>query len=132
MRKTVFLFVLTAVACIAQTPTVARLKQLAANPGSPEFEQALKTALKVPALQKGTAYLEEGPDIIFAVEAASQPELYLDDERNVAMKAVGNSKLWYTAVSLKTGRSHSFYYMIAGARFGGSTDVPCFGPESYD
>jgi enterochelin esterase-like enzyme len=132
MRKIGLLFVLTAVACVAQTPTVARLKELSANPGSAEFEQALKTALKVPAIQKGTAYLGEGPDLFFAVEAASQPEFYVDDERSAAMKRVGTSNLWYSNVSLKTGRSHSFYYVINGVKFGGSTDVPCFGPESYD
>ena len=132
MRKTFFFLALSVVACIAHTSTVARLKELSASPGSPEFEAALKTALKVPAIQKGTAYIGEGPDFFFAVEATSQPELYVDDEHNAALKRIGNSSLWYTAARLKTGRSHGFYYTIGGARFGGSTDVPCYGPESYD
>jgi len=132
MRKLAFFLVLTAAACAAQTPTVARLKELSANSGSPEFEQALKAALKVPAMNKGTAYIGEGPDFFFAVEAASQPQLYVDDERNASLQRVGSSSFWYTAAALKTGRSHSFYYMVNGARFGGSTDVPCYGPESYE
>ena len=117
---------------MAQTPTVAKLKELSDNAGSPEFEQAVKAALKLPAIQKGTAYLGEGPDFFFAVEAASQPELYVDDLDNAALRRAGNSNLWYTARSFETGRSHSFYYMISGAKFGGQTDVPCYGPESYD
>ena len=132
MRKAAFLFILTAIVSVAQTPTVARLTELASNPASPEFEQALKTALKLPNIQKGTAYIGEGPNFFFAVEAPSQPELFVDDERNTTLKRIGNSNLWYTPASLKTGRSHGFYYMVGGAKFGGQTDVPCYGPESYE
>src|SRR5207249_9242560 len=28
-------------------------------------------------------------------------------------------------------RSHSFFYTVQGARFGGRTDVPAYGPDSY-
>jgi hypothetical protein len=38
-------------ACIAQTPNVARLTELSRNPRLPDSEQALKTALKLPAIQ---------------------------------------------------------------------------------
>jgi enterochelin esterase-like enzyme len=132
MPKTAFYLVLTAAACMAQTPTIATLKDLSNKPDSPDFAQALKTALKAPNIQKGTAYLGEGPDFFFAVDSIKQPELYVDDERGAAMKAIAGSNLWYAAATLKTGRSHSFYYMIGGTKFGGQTDVPCFGPESYD
>jgi len=132
MQKTAFLLVLAAAGCVAQTPTLATLKELSKRPASAEFEQALKTALKAPNIQKGTAYLGEGPDFFFAVEATSQPELYIDSEKSAALKRVGKSNLWFTEETLKTGRSHGFYYMIADAKFGGQTDVPSFGPESYD
>ena len=132
MRKTALLYLITAIVCIAQAPNVAKLTELSRNPGSPEFEQGLKAALKAPAIQKGTGYIGEGPNFFFAVEATSQPELFVDDERVTALKKVGASNLWYTPASLKTGRSHGFYYMVGGAKFGGQTDVPCYGPESYE
>jgi enterochelin esterase family protein len=131
MHKTAFLFLTAALICVAQTPTVARLTELSHNPKSPEFEQALKTALKAPNIQKGTAYLGEGPNFFFAVEAASQPEFYVDDQKTASLKKVSGN-LWYTPATLKTGRSHGFYYMVGGVKFGGQTDVPCYGPESYE
>src|ERR1035438_6642327 len=108
MQKTALFLVLTAAACMAQTPTVATLKELSKKPDSPEFAQALKTALKAPNIQKGTAYLGEGPDFLFAVDSIKQPELYIDDAPNAAMKAISGSNLWYTSATLKPGRSHSF------------------------
>src|SRR5215469_9390363 len=104
MRKAAFLLVVTATVCIAQTPTVARLTELAKHPGSPEFEQALKASMKPPErLQKGTAYIGEGPEFFFAVEAAGQPELYIDDQHAAALKRIGSSNLWYAPATLKTG-----------------------------
>ena len=32
---------------------------------------------------------------------------------------------------MKAGTSHSFFYTVQGARFGGRTDVPAYGPDSY-
>jgi enterochelin esterase-like enzyme len=132
MRKIAFFLVVAAAACMGQTPTVATLKEQSKKPDSPEFAQSLKTALKAPNIQKGTAYLGEGPEFFFAVDSIKQPELYVDDAPNAAMKVIASSNLWYTSATLKTGRSHSFYYLIGGTKFGGQTDVPCFGPESYD
>lgn len=130
MQKTAFLFLFAAFTCAAQTSPIAKLTELAGNPASPEFEQALKAALKPGAIQKGTAVLGEGPNFFFAVEAPSQPELFVDDQRVAALKKTGS--LWYTTAKLTTGRSHSFYYMVGGAKFGGQTDVPCYGPYSYE
>jgi len=36
------------------------------------------------------------------------------------------------SAKLKTGRSHSFYYMVDGQRVGGKSDVAAFGPDSYE
>jgi enterochelin esterase family protein len=132
MRKLVLLFVITALGCLAQAPDIARLKELSKKPNSEEFEQALKSSLNAQKIQKGTAYLGEGPDFFFALEAAKPPELYVDDDKVTTLKRAGKSMIWYTQASLETGRSHSFYYMVGDAKVGGSTDVPCYGPESYE
>ena len=47
------------------------------------------------------------------------------------MKRVAGSKLWYAVAQIEPlGRAHSFYYMVDGKKFGGSLDVPAFGPLS--
>jgi enterochelin esterase family protein len=132
MSKPALLFVLSAFTCAAQTLSVARLTELSTNPSSPEFEQALKTALKPNAIHDGKAFLSEGPNFFFAVEAASQPELYVDDAPVAKLKRIGAGNLWYIQASLKTGRSHRFHYLIGGAKIGGQTDVPAYGPYSYE
>jgi enterochelin esterase family protein len=40
--------------------------------------------------------------------------------------------LWYGTATLKTGTVHSFSYLVNGAKLGGRTDVPSFGPYSYE
>ena len=47
------------------------------------------------------------------------------------MTRAGKSDLWYHTGSLQTGTVHGYYYMVNGARTGGSTDVPAYGPDSY-
>ena len=39
---------------------------------------------------------------------------------------------WIYSGKLKTGTSHAFYYMIDGQKVAGKTDVPAFGPDSYE
>jgi enterochelin esterase-like enzyme len=40
--------------------------------------------------------------------------------------------LWYAVARIEElGASHAFYYQVGGAKFGGSLDLPAFGPDSY-
>ena len=68
---------------------------------------------------------------LFAVESSSNPALFIDEKPSSAMKQIPGQNLWFAVVPLKTGRGHSFYYVIDGKRFGGKADVPSFGPYSY-
>jgi enterochelin esterase family protein len=98
---------------------------------SPGFRQALVASLGEEAIRKGTAFLGEGPDFIWAVEAPSTPALYVDRaEAGPMTKLDGN--LWFRAGKLKVGTAHAFYYTVAGERFGGNFNVPALAPEAYE
>jgi enterochelin esterase-like enzyme len=109
-----------------------RLLQLArSQPNSPAFREALVKGLGEAEIKKGEAFNSNGPDFIFAVETAKQPTLILDDKPAGAMRRSAGSDLWFYTGQLAQGISHRFHYLIDGARFGGSYDVPAYTPDSY-
>src|SRR5262245_6843543 len=83
-------------------------------------------------VKKGTAVISDGPDFLFAIESTRQPALYVDDQPLAPMQRGGRKDLWVYSGKLETGRSHAFFYLIEGRRFGGKTDVAALGPDSYD
>jgi enterochelin esterase family protein len=97
-----------------------------------ELRDALVAALDPGEIRKGTAVAGEGPDFVWAVESASAPALWVDDEAAGAMTRLPGSDLWYRIGRLQTGRSHRFHYVVDGRPFGGRTDVAAYGPDSYD
>jgi len=110
----------------------ARLINMARNQsGSPAFREALATTLGDAEIKKGTAVLGEGPDFIWAFEYEATPLLYVDGQPTGPMRRISGTRLWFYTGTLQTGTSHSFYYLVDGARIGGRTDVPAYGPDSY-
>jgi enterochelin esterase-like enzyme len=87
--------------------------------------------IPVEDVRKGVAVLGNGPDFLWAFESFRQPTLYVDGERVGTMKQANSKSVWLYSGKLRTGTSHSFYYMVDGKRVGGLTDVPAFGPDSY-
>ena len=125
------MFFLAAGWCFAaEKMTVPELLRLS-RARSPQLQDALTATLGAENVHKGTAVVGEGPDFLWAVEAAKTPSLCIDDDPCVAMTRLGGD-FWYRAGQLKTGTAHAFYYTIDGARFGGRSDIPAFGPDSYD
>ncbi len=45
--------------------------------------------------------------------------------------AFPGSNLWFHTGQLRVGTSHRFHYLIDGKKFGGSFDMPAYGPLSY-
>jgi enterochelin esterase-like enzyme len=82
-------------------------------------------------IKKGVAVLAEKGDFLWAFESVKQPTLMVDGERMGPMKRSGANGPWTFTTKLKTGTSHNFYYLVDGQRAGGLTDVPAFGPDSY-
>jgi enterochelin esterase-like enzyme len=87
--------------------------------------------LRAEDVKKGVAVLGVGSDFFWAFESEKQPILFVDGERVGPMKRARVGAVWTNTGKLKTGTSHSFYYLVDGKRVGGLTDVPAFGPDSY-
>ncbi len=111
--------------------TAPQLLELAGRPSDPGLTAALTDALGAKAIQDGTAVMGQGPDFVWAVEAPSAPELWVDDQRVGTLSRVGTGNLWFYKGTMRTGTSHLFYYMVDGRRMGGKNDIPAYGPESY-
>jgi enterochelin esterase family protein len=101
------------------------------RPDSPEFRDALVKHLGEAPIKSGEAYNSNGPDFIWAVESATQPTIVVDDEPAGAMRRVAGTNLWFYTGQLRVGTSHRFHYLVNGAKFGGSYDLPAYTPHSY-
>ena len=98
---------------------------------TPEFREALVKRLGDAPIKSGEAFDSNGPDFIWAVEATAQPTLVVDDQPVGAMRRISGSNLWFHTGQLRVGTSHRFHYLIDGKKFGGSFDMPAYGPLSY-
>ena len=114
----------------AEKLTAPQLIELARKHAG-DLADAIRVSLGDEQVKKGTALAGEGPDFIWAFESESRPTIYVDNRADGPMTSAGESNLWYYTGKLETGTVHGFYYMVNGARTGGSTDVPAYGPDSY-
>src|SRR5688500_365340 len=101
------------------------------RPDSAEFRDALVKHLGDAPIKSGEAYNSNGPDFIWAVESATEPSMILDDQPAARMRRIAGSNLWFHTAQLRVGTSHRFHYLVNGAKFGGSVDVPAYTPNSY-
>ena len=91
----------------------------------PESVQKLPEA----DLKKGIAFTGHGGQLTFAIQTDRDPALFVDDRP--APKVQHSAGTAWVDTNLTTGRTHSFYWMIDGARFGGKTDVAAWGEDAY-
>jgi enterochelin esterase family protein len=133
MRKALLLFVCLTLSAFAQQKLQAPDLIALANSGKPGLREGVTSTFDAKALQDGTAYNSHGPQFFFALQTAdAHPALVIDDSAPTSMQQIAGSNLWYaTPAGIRTGTSHTFHYLINGAPFGGSVDVPAFGPMSY-
>lgn len=109
-----------------------RLLELArTQPGSDALRAAIEAELEESQLVDGTAIVGIGEEFLFAVRAAKQPFLVVDNMQRGTLQRVGNTDLWATYQRLQAGTSHKFHYEVEGQRLGGRTDVPAYLPECY-
>ena len=101
------------------------------QPDSPDFRAALIKRLGEAPIKSGEAFDSNGPDFIWAVESASQPSMILDDQPAGPLRQIAGTNLWFHVAQLRVGTSHRFHYLVNGAKFGGSYDVPAYTPDSY-
>jgi enterochelin esterase family protein len=128
LRSGILLFVSFA-ALGADKPGIAELRRLV-QAGAPEARSAIGAAFGEDNLKKGTAVLNEGGDFAFAVALEKEPRLIINDGEPQAMRRWED--LWVAHVQVATSRTHNFHYLVDGEIFGGRTDVPAYGPYSYE
>jgi enterochelin esterase-like enzyme len=98
------------------------------NPG---LGAAIAATFDPKDLKEGTAWLGHGQDYFFAVETTSAPQLVIDDASG-PMESLPGTDIWYASANLEpVGPLHQFHYVVNGANFGGSLDIPAFGPMAY-
>jgi enterochelin esterase-like enzyme len=123
------LILISAAAIAAGKPDIAELRRLVES-RSPQARSALGTVFGEDNLKKGTAVLFEGGDFAFAVASEKEPQLVIDDGAPQGMHKHGD--VWLAQAKIETSRTHNFHYLIDGRVFGGKTDVPAYGPYSYE
>ncbi|MGB2625259.1 MAG: alpha/beta hydrolase-fold protein [Candidatus Acidiferrum sp.] len=115
----------------AEKSTATQLTAMAKS-GSPALREAIVGSMDAKELKEGTAWLGRGPDFFFAIEASSEPTLTIDDAAGPAMERIADSNLWYASARIEAvGKLHSFQYLVGGKKFGGSLNLPAYGPLSY-
>ena len=131
-------------ACVAENQPTGKLSapELIAlsQTHSPGLRAAIEASFDAKDLKNGTAWAGQGSAFFFAVEAATAPTLIIDANMTSAMQLVPAADsasasapgLWFATIHIdQVGRVHQFYFLVDGAKFGGSLDLPVFGPLSY-
>jgi enterochelin esterase family protein len=96
------------------------------------LRNAITSSFDAKNLKDGTAWVGHGPDFFFAIDNPAQPLLVIDDGAAQPMQHLSPSDLWYAVAHIEPlGKAHTFHYLVNGAKFGGSLDLPAFGPLSY-
>ncbi|HEY4903592.1 MAG TPA: alpha/beta hydrolase-fold protein [Candidatus Sulfotelmatobacter sp.] len=135
LRATIYLcalFVLCACNGVAQEKRGALDLIRLAKSASSELAQSIKRSFTATQLHEGTAAMGHLSSFFFAVEAASKPTLMIDGAPGPELQLVPNTALWYAVAEIsKQGVIHSFFYLVQGKRFGGSTDLPVFDSFAY-
>jgi len=99
---------------------------------SPELRACVEANFDSTELKAGTVWAGYGTEFLFVVEAAAAPSLMIDEAAGPAMQAISGSNLWYALAHIQNkGCLHQFHWVADGRKFGGSLDVPAFGPLSY-
>lgn len=142
MKKLVlFLLVLTfAVPCAADNPPAGKIpapEMIAlAQAHSPKLRASIEYCFGAQSLKEGTAWVGQGPEFFFAVEAATAPLLVIDEGARRPMLPVPGTAaeppLWYAIAHVEpVGRLHQFYFLVKGMKLGEHPNLPVFGPLSY-
>jgi enterochelin esterase-like enzyme len=116
---------------MAQQPGYQELAAMVKS-RSPELPAALESAMGRENLAKGTAWVSQGPDFLWAADSAGEPMLHVDNGPGMKMTRVRGTNLWFAQGKLKTRMIHQFHYTVDGSRFGGRNDVIAFGEDSYE
>lgn len=87
--------------------------------------------LKPEDILNGTAFASDQSKFLFAIRMDREPRLFLDETPGPKLVKTAEG-IWTANANLETGTVHSFHYEVDGKKFGGRSDIPAFGPDSYE
>ncbi|MGV3723273.1 MAG: alpha/beta hydrolase [Actinomycetota bacterium] len=119
-------------ACAEKLPAPQLLELARTSPNAPALAAAVRDTLGEDRIKRGSAYIGEGADFLWAVESADAPRLMVDDRPGPSLQSIGGENLWIATGKLATGKNHTFYYTADGKRFGGDVNVTAYGPDSQE
>lgn len=90
----------------------------------------LRSRFDSEALERGAVVRELGY-FLWAIESATEPHLYIDDEPAPALTRLSNSNVWVHAAELLQGRSHAHYFRVNGDFHGSRVDTSALTPDHY-
>ena len=128
--RRVLCVVILATAVFAQEKITAVELLRLANSGGPDLARAITQTFKPNELSEGTAVRGHLSSFVFAIEAESRPTLTIDGAEGPGLRPIPATKLWYAVAEIPRQGVHSFFY-VKGGHFGGSNDLPRFGPLAY-
>ena len=88
-------------------------------------------SLKPADIDAGTAFASDQGKFLFAIRMEREPRLFIDETPGPKLLKAADG-IWTAKATLETGTVHSFHYEVDGKKFGGRSDVPAFGPDSYE
>jgi enterochelin esterase-like enzyme len=119
-------------AVIAQQKMTAPDLIRQAKDNSSALAQSISQSFKPNELTEGTAFKSHLSWVFFAIDAPSKPALMIDGSPGPELRALPNTTVWYAVAEVPgQGAVHSFFYLKDGQHFGGSHDLPVFGPLAY-
>jgi len=110
------------------TEKLLRLAQL----HSPDLEQALRDTFNDPKddkLAKGSAYVGDHGQFLFAIASPQQPFLQVNQQHPEPATRAGS--LWVFLGNLRQGTSYRYSWLVDGKVVGGANDVASFTEEAY-
>jgi enterochelin esterase family protein len=115
----------------AEKLTAAQLVQLA-KAHDAGLRAGIEATFDAKKLEAGTAWAGHGSQFFFVVDSDAVPLLVIDNFAAKPLEQLPGTHLWYATADVEpVGRLHQFHYLVNGEKFGGSLDVPAFGPLSY-
>jgi enterochelin esterase-like enzyme len=103
-----------------------------AQSNSPDLARAVTKTFSDADLKRGTAACGYLSSMLFVVSSANRPTIIIDNAPGPELKPLASTGLWYTVANVPgQGHIHEYFYTVDGKRFGGSTDLPVLGSESY-
>ena len=120
------LFVMAATASAQKVP-VDQLLEMARTRAA-GLEQALQDTLGVDNIKKGTADAGEAGEFVWAIAAASEPRLQINDAPPLAAWKAGG--LWVYQGKLRPGTAYRYNWIVNGESLGADASIASFGPDS--